>query len=150
MPSGPRPHQTTGASWAAQHRGPMSSKAQNEVMRAAFWKGRVSSGNKLQPQCALTHKATLAIFSPNPLFSIGQSESGLCLFPRALLLCWWSPELETHSKRVLLRGEAGVGLKMPSGRRPQQSSRSQLGSSAPRPYLTHGSKHHLGSCILEN
>ena len=113
-------------------------------------KGDSPQGTNHSPNAPLLSKATLAFFSPSPLVSIGQRGSGLPLAPWALLLCWWSPELETHSKRVLLRGEAGVGLKMPSGRRPQQSSRSQLGSSAPRPYLTHGSKHHLGSCILEN
>ena len=41
-------------------------------------------------------------FSPLSLSSqIGQRGSGLPLAPWALLLCWWSPELETHSKRVL-------------------------------------------------
>ena len=72
------------------------------------------------------------------------------LAPWALLLCSWSPELETHSERVLLRGEAGVGRKMPSGRRPQQSPRSQIESSATRPYLMLRSKLHAGSCILES
>ena len=41
--------------------------------------------------------STLAFFSPSPLVSIGQRGSGLPLAPWALLLCWWSPELETHS-----------------------------------------------------
>ena len=72
------------------------------------------------------------------------------LAPWALLLCSWSPELETHSERDLIRGEAGVGRKMPSGRRPQQSPRSQLESSATRPYLTLRSKLHAGSCIRES
>ena len=50
-------------------------------------------------------------FSPLSLSSqIGQRGSGLPLAPWALLVCWWSPELETHSKRVLLRGEAGFAL----------------------------------------
>ena len=47
-----------------------------------------------------------------------------------------SPELESHSKRVLPRGEAGVGRKMPSVRRPQQFPQSQLGSSAPKHHLS--------------
>ena len=72
------------------------------------------------------------------------------LAPWALLNCWGSPVPETHSPRVLLRGEAGVGRKMPSGRRPQQSPRSQLESSARRPYLTLRSKLHAGSCIRES
>ena len=35
----------------------------------------------------------------------GQGGSGLPLAPWALLLGWWSPQRETNSKRVLLRGE---------------------------------------------
>ena len=39
--------------------------------------------------------------------------------PLALVLCWWSPELETNSKRALLRGEVGWGLKRPCVHWPQ-------------------------------
>ena len=102
--------------------------------------GKVDSlrGTNHSPNAPLFSKATLAFFSPSPLVSIGQRGSGLPLAPWALLLCWWSTELEIHSKRVPLRGQAGVGWKMPSGRRPQLSPQSQLGTSAPRPHLTHG------------
>ena len=102
--------------------------------------GKVDSrcGTNHSPNAPLLSKATLAFFSPSPLVSIGQRGSGLPLAPWALLLCWWSTELEIHSKRVPLRGQAGVGWKMPSGRRPQLSPQSQLGTSAPRPHLTHG------------
>ena len=34
----------------------------------------------------------------------GQRGSGVPLAPWALLLGWWSPQLETNSKRLLLRG----------------------------------------------
>ena len=114
--------------------------------------GKVDSprGTNHSPNAPLLNKATLAFFSPSRLVSRGQRGSGLPLAPWALLLCSWSPELETHSERVLLRGEAGVGRKMPSGRRPQQSPRSQLESSATRPYLTLRSKLHAGSCIRES
>ena len=104
-------------------------------------------GTNHSPNAPLLNKALIAFFSPSRLVSRGQRGSGLPLAPWALLLCSWSPELETHSERVLLRGEAGVGRKMPSGRRPQQSPRSQLESSATRPYLTLRSKLHAGSCI---
>ena len=88
--------------------------------------GKVDSpqGTNHSPNAPLLSKATLAFFSPSPLDSIGQRQSGLALAPWALLLCWWSPELETHSKCVLLHDEAGVGTKIPSGRVPEQSSRS--------------------------
>ena len=113
--------------------------------------GKVDSprGTNHSPNAPLHSKATLSFFSPRPLDSIRQRESGLPLAPWALLLCWWSPELETHSKHVVLHGEARVCRKMPSGRRPQQPSRNQLGSSAPRPHLKLCSKLHSRSCILE-
>ena len=113
--------------------------------------GKVDSprGTNHSPNAPLLSKAPLAFFSPRPLDSIRQRESGLPLAPWALLLCWWSPELETHSKHVVLHGEARVCRKMPSGRRPQQPSRNQLGSSAPRPHLKLCSKLHSRSCILE-
>ena len=121
--------------------------ASNSIQGPAFWKVRLCSGNNHNPHAPLLSKATLAFFSPNPLVSRGQRGSGLPLAPWALLLCWWSPELETHSKGVLLRGELGAGRKMPSGRSPSNSPPSQLWSSAPRPHLNHGSKHHSGAAF---
>ena len=61
--------------------------------------GKVDSppGTNHSPNAPLQSKATLAFFSPRPLVSIGQSGSGLPLAPWALLLCWWSPELDIHS-----------------------------------------------------
>ena len=56
---------------------------------------------------------------------------------------------ETHSLRVLLRGEAGLGARMPSAPRPQLCPMSQLGLSAPRPRRTDGPKQSSGSCILQ-
>ena len=86
----------------------------------------------------LLNKALIAFFSPSELVSRGQRGSGWPLAPWHVLLCWWYPELEIHSKCVPLRGEAGVGRKMHSGRRPQLTPQSQLSTSAPRPHLTHG------------
>ena len=113
--------------------------------------GKVDSprGTNHSPNAPLHSKATLSYFSPRLLVSIGQRGSGLPQAAWALLLCWWSPELETHSKRVLLRGEAGVARKMPSGRRPQQSTQGQLGNLAPRPHLMLRCILHSGCCILE-
>ena len=56
---------------------------------------------------------------------------------------------ETHSPRVLLRGEAGLGARRPSAPRPQPCPLSQLGRSAPRPRRTDGPKRASGSCILQ-
>ena len=105
---------------------------------AAFWKCRLSSGNKPQPQCAFAQQSNACLFLPQASGLHRPKRVWAASGCRALLLCWWSPELEIHSKRVPLRGQAGVGWKMPSGRRPQLSPQSQLGTSAPRPHLTHG------------
>ena len=121
--------------------------ASNSIQGPAFWKVRLCSGNNHSPHVPLLSKATLAFFSPSTLLSLGQCGAGLPLAPWALLLCWRSPEMETHSNGFLLRGEAGVGRKMPSGRRPQQFPRSQLGRSIPRPKSTLGSKHHSGAAF---
>ena len=121
--------------------------ASNSIQGPAFWKVRLCSGNNHSLHVPLLSKATLAFFSPSPLVSRGQCGAGLPLAPWALLFCWWSPVMETHSNSFLLRGEAGVGRKMPSGRRPQQYPRRQLGRSTPRPQLTHGSKHHSGAAF---
>ena len=114
--------------------------------------GKVDSprGTNHSRNAPLLSKATLAFFSPNPLVSRGQRRSGLPLSPWALLLCWWCPELEIHSKPLLLRGEAGLGMKMASGRRPQQYPRSQLRGLTPRPHLSNAFKLNSGTCILES
>ena len=87
--------------------------------------GKVDSprGTNHSPNAPLLSKATLAFFSPSPLVSIGQRGSGLPLAPWALLLCWCSPELGSHSKRVLLRGEAGVGTKQLLGAGPSKHTK---------------------------
>ena len=56
---------------------------------------------------------------------------------------------ETHSPRVLLRGEAGLGARRPSKHRPQPCPLSQLGRSAPRLRRTDGPKRASVSCILQ-
>ena len=91
----------------------------------------------------------LAVFTPRPPLSRGQSGAGLPLAPWALLLCWGSPMPETHSPRVILGGEAGLGARSPSTPTPQPCPLSQLGRSAPRPRRTDGPKRASGSCILQ-
>ena len=101
--------------------------ASNSIQGPAFWKVRLCSGNNHNPHAPWLRKATLAFFSPSALVSRGQRGAGLPLAPWALLLCWWSPEVETHSKRVLLPSEAGIGTKMATGRWPQQTPRASYG-----------------------
>ena len=121
MPSGRSPRNTPAVSYGAQHRGPISPTVQNTIPELHSGKFNSPRGTNHSRNVPLLSKATLAFFSPSPLVSRGHRGSGLLLAPWALLLCWWSPELETHSKGILLRGEAGVGTKMPPGCRPQQS-----------------------------
>ena len=47
------PSNPPGASYGNQLSGPISPMAYNEVLRAAFCKGKLGSGNKPQPQCGL-------------------------------------------------------------------------------------------------
>ena len=86
---------------------------------------------------------------PSPALSIGPCGAGLPLAPWALLLCWGSPVPETHSPRVLLGGEAGLGARRPSGPTPQPCPLSHLGRSSPRPRRTDGPKQASGSCIVQ-
>ena len=56
---------------------------------------------------------------------------------------------ESHSQRVLLRGDAGLGTRMHSAPRPQPCPLSQLGCSALRPLSTNGPKQAAWSCIQQ-
>ena len=54
--------------------------------------------------------------------------------PWALLFGWWSPQLETNSNRLLLRGEGCFGMKALLALA-LANSHSQLGRAPPRAYL---------------
>ena len=116
MPSGRSPSNPSAVSYGAQHRGPISPTVQNTIPE-------LHSGKFNSPR-GTNHNRNAPLLSKASLVSRGHRGSGLPLAPWALLLCWWSPELETHSKHILLHGEAGVGTKMPPGCRPQQSPQS--------------------------
>ena len=47
--------------------------------------------------------------------------------PCALVLCWWSLELEANAKRALLQAEGGWGLKRPCVQWPHEPTFRQLG-----------------------
>ena len=98
------PSNSPGASYGAQHRGPISPTVQNTIPELHSGKFNSPRGTNHSRNAPLLSKATLAFFSPNPLVSRGQRRSGLPLSPWALLLCWWCPELEIHSKPLLIRG----------------------------------------------
>ena len=70
--------------------------------------------------------------------------------PWALVLCWWSLELDTNSKRALLQEEGRWGLKRPCVHWPQNSTFRQLGRDPARAHLRKGTKLVSGSCIRES
>ena len=70
--------------------------------------------------------------------------------PLALVLCWWSLEMETNYKCALLCGEGGWVQKRPCVHRPQQPTFRQLGRDPPRAHLRKGTKLASGSCIRES
>ena len=70
--------------------------------------------------------------------------------PLALVLCWWSLEMETNSKCALLCGEGGWGQKRPCVHWPQHPIFRQLGRDTPRAHLRKGTKLGSGSFICES
>ena len=80
----------------------------------------------------------------------GLGGSGLPPAPCALVLCWWSLDLETYSKRALLQGEGGWGLKRPGVQGPHHLIFLQVGRDPARAHLRKGTKLASGSCIRES
>ena len=70
--------------------------------------------------------------------------------PLALVLCWWSLEMETNSKCALLCGEGGWGQKRPCVHWPQHPILCHLGRDRARAHLRKGTKLASGSCIRES
>ena len=64
------------------------------------------------PMCVCSGKQRFPVFPLGLCLPKGQGGSGLPPAPWALVLCWWSLEVETSSKRALLCGEGGWGLKI--------------------------------------
>ena len=70
--------------------------------------------------------------------------------PLALVLCWWSLEMETNSKCALLCGEGGWGQKRPCVHWPQHPTLCHRGSDPARVDLRKGKKLASGSCFRES
>ena len=83
--------------------------AQNELLAAAFCKGTSPRAANNSPNAPRLSKAKQAVFATGPPLSLAQSLAELPLAAWALLLCWVSQALKTHSPRVFLGGEAGLG-----------------------------------------
>ena len=80
----------------------------------------------------------------------GQGVSGLPPAAWALVLCLWSLELETNSKRALLWGEAGWGLKRPFVHWRHHINFRQLWQDPPRAHLRKSTKPASGNGIRES
>ena len=70
--------------------------------------------------------------------------------PLALVLCWWSLEMETNSKCALLCGEGGWDQNRPCVHWPQHPIFRQLWRDTPRARLRKGTKLGSGSIICES
>ena len=70
--------------------------------------------------------------------------------PLALVLCWWSLEMETNSKCALLCGEGGWGQKRPCVHWRLNPIFCQLGRDPHRAHLRKGTKLGSGSFICES
>ena len=113
-------------------------------------KGKSPWETKHSPSPSLLSKAALAFFSPRPVLAIGTRwvwAASCSLGNGALLL---SLELETYSKRALLWGEGGWGLKRPCVPWPKHPTLCQVGRDPARAHLRKGTKLASGSCICES
>ena len=70
--------------------------------------------------------------------------------PLALVLCWWSLEMETNSKCALLNGEGGWGQNMLCVPWPHHLNFPQVGRDPSSAHLTKGTKLASGSCVRES
>ena len=61
--------------------GPVAPTAPNELLSAAFCKGKLSSGSKPQPQCASDRESNASRFRPGPPLSIERTGAGLPRLP---------------------------------------------------------------------
>ena len=77
-------------------------------------------------------------------------ESGLPPAPWALVLCWWSLDLETNCNHALLWGEGVWGLKRPFVHWPQHPKLCQIWRDTARAHLRKGTNLASGSCIRES
>ena len=96
----------------------------------------------------LLRKASLAFFLLALCYPKGHGSSGLPLALWALLMFWLSPELETNSKRVLLRGEGGFAWKGLVCTGPSHLPFAISGGTPPNDLLSNVINLASGSCIL--
>ena len=123
--------------------------------KTSFWelpsrKGNSPRETKLSPNACLLRKAALSGFSPSPLLAIGTRRVWAASVSLCTGVCRSLLELETNSKRALLQGEGGWGLKRPCVQGPHQPNFRQLGRDPPRAHLRKGTKLGSGSFICES
>ena len=112
-------------------------------------KVKLSSGNQA-PMRFCPGKQRFQLCPLGLCFPYCQGGSGLPLALWDLVHCRSSLELEINSKRALLWGEGGWGLKRPCVHWPQQPTLCQAGRDPARAHLRKGTKLASGSCIRES
>ena len=145
----PVPSHASCASSAAQRRGPVAPTAPNELLAAAFCKGKLSSGSKPQPQRASEPESNASHFRHRP-HALHSAKRGWpapgSLGPAALLGV-------SGGANPLPTGFPSWGSRIRRAKafcaQPQPCPLSQLGRSAPRPRCTEGPKRASGNCILQ-
>ena len=111
---------------------------------------KLSSGNQAQPQCVFAQESSAFWFPPSLLFAIRTrrvwaSSCSLCTGALQVIA-----RLETNSKRALLQGEGGWGLKSPCVHGTHHPTLCQLGRDPAMAHLRKGTKLASGSCIRES
>ena len=139
------------SSWTAQHRGPVSPTAPTELLGPALCKGtgKAPRGAHTSPTATLLRKATQAFFAPSRPLAVGQSGAGLPLAPWALLICWGSPEPETHSQRVSFTAKQEWACEELLRPGPSNATRAKLGRATPSTCLPKGTNRAPGGCSLQ-
>ena len=105
---------------------------------------------KLSQNVCLLRRAARSGFSPRSVLAIGTRMVWAASCSLCTGVCRSLLELETNSKRALLQGEGGWGLKRPCVHWPQHPTLCHLRRDPARDHLRKGTKLASGSCFRES
>ena len=150
-PSSPMPQQ-----YSPSEAGPIRTKAPTpQRHQPSSWALQSAKGQETflaeqyQAHRAFAQESTQAVLASSLPLHVGQSGAGLPLAPWPLRLCWGSPEPETHSQRVLLRGIQDWACEDLLRPGPSNATRAKLGRATPRTRLPKGTYRAPGGCSLK-
>ena len=104
-PSAPRPQTSPLSQFLRSGPRYRRTDAPHELLRAAFCKGKLSSGSKPQPQRASDRESNASRFRPRPPALHRANRGWAAPAPWALLLCWGSPCPKPTPHRVFFVGK---------------------------------------------